>query len=155
MMSERYVLRLIGHQGKVIGHRYALTFQAIGRMAAVVVPQAEMLRLLGETGGNTSAILTPMKEALEARGYDTLMVVPAQTQVVELVREGEASLDEPVHEEAARLQRESARLLVECAQVLMRVRGALEKCSDPEAPAIRSQVDGLAHRVAIAYVSQG
>lgn len=154
---SQYVFRVLGHQGQVISQRYLLSYQAIGNMAAVVIPQAEMLRLFGETGGNTQAVLAPMREALNARGYTTLMVLPAQAQIVELVPTpsgGEPTM-ERLLDDAGKLQLESARLLAECAATLMEVRAYMDRLKDPVATALKSKVELTAHRVATAYVSKG
>lgn len=158
---RRYVVRLIGHGGQLVGHRYVLSYQAIDGIAAVSVPMAEMRRLLAETGGNTVAVLQPMEKALRAWGYDTLMVLPAQTQVVALhevpaYAEGDRPTWEQLFDEARRLEVESAKLLLAAQAVLERVATFLGSAqSSDEVQELRHAVDAVASAVAAAYVAKG
>ena len=156
---RRYVLRLLGHGDRLVSTRYHLSYQAIDRMAAVSIPQAEMRRLFLEYNGNTQALLAPMSEALLARGYDTLMVVPAQTQVVELLEvpsyEGSPTWEQ-VFDDASRLEVESAKLMLEVAHTLERLSVFLRSTlSREEAAAMSPHVEGLAARLAAAYGTKG
>ena len=161
MSARRFVIRVLGYRGQLIGHRYVLSYQAIDRIAAVEVPQAEMLRLFGETAGNTVAVLAPMAEALKSKGYSTLMVLPAQTQVVELIEvAGGGSGDAPgdyaaLFDDAHRLEVESARLLAECTETLVRAVTFLRGSKEPGSQQIVGQLTALAQRTAAAYVSKG
>ena len=160
-MTRRYVIRLIGHDGKLVGQRYTLSYQAIDRLAAVSIPQAEMLRLFSEAGGNTAAILAPMSESLKARGYDTLMVVPAQTRIVELVEivgggTGEAPRDyDRLFDDARQVEVESARLLAEATATLVRVASFLAASKEAGAAELRAEVSLAATRCAVNYVAKG
>jgi hypothetical protein len=161
-VTRRYVVRLIGHDGKLVGQRYTLSYQAIDRLAAVSIPQAEMLRLFSETGGNTAAILAPMSESLKARGYDTLMVVPAQTRIVELSETASGHPDDPQmiqqaawFDEARRVEGESAKLLVECTAMLLRVASFLAASREAGASELRVEVSLAANRAAVNYVTKG
>jgi len=160
-VTRRYLVRLIGHDGKLVGQRYTLSYQAIDKLAAVSIPQAEMLRLFGETGGNTVAVLAPMADSLKARGYDTLMVLPAQTRIVELVEvqnggTGEAPVDyAQAFDDARRIEVESAKLLAECTATLLRVAAFLATSKDGGAAELRAEVALAANRCAANYVSKG
>jgi hypothetical protein len=102
-----------------------------------------------------------MADALKARGYDTLMVLPAQTQVVELVEvngggTGDAPVDyEQLFDEAHALFIRTAQLLAECTETLTRVATFLQGSKEPGAQPIQAAVVGLAARVAAAYVAKG
>ena len=157
--AKRYVIRIIGHGGQLIGHRYVLSYQAIGSVAAVSIPQAEMRRLLAETNGNTVAVLQPMAAALKAKGYETLMVLPAQTGVVDLVEVGGCTGEtnwEALFDNARQLEIESAKLMLAAAATLERVEAFLEQVqSVPGAQELRHEVDAVANAVASAYVMKG
>lgn len=155
---RRYVVRMIGHNGQLIGHRYVLTYQVVDRIAAVTVPQSEALRLFGETGGNTAAVLAPIAEALREKGYDTLMVLPAQSQLVELSEVGTggpiAGYTE-LFDEARRLELESAKLLAECAATLIEVSWLHKPSDGAQSAALAVRLRDLANRCAQAYVRKG
>ncbi len=162
--AHRYVLRLIGHDGRLIANRYTLTYQAIDKMAAVVIPQAEMNRVFTEYGGNTAAMLGPMSEALKARGYETLMVLPAQAAIVELAEvpanETTTFANAPtwgeIFDQARAAELESAKLLLEAADTLKRLTLFLRSTmAREEAAAMLPHVEQLGRRLAEHYVSKG
>ena len=157
--ARRFVLQVIGHAGELLSSRYLIQYQAIDKLAAVSIPQAEMLRIARETNGNTSAVLAPMQEALIKRGYDTLMVLPAQAAIVELKEIpppglGTTCVDE-LFERAKSVELKSAKLLLESMRLLEHVAGALERYKDPDAAMLRSRVDAVLREVAIDYVQKG
>ncbi|MFA4974607.1 MAG: hypothetical protein WC683_18535, partial [bacterium] len=140
-----------------------LTYQAIDKLAAVVIPQAEMNRVFTEYGGNTALMLGPMAEALKARGYETLMVLPAQAAIVELVEvpANEATLGNAptwgeIFDQARAAELESAKLLLEAADTLKRLTLFLRSTmAREEAAAMLPHVEQLGRRLAEHYVSKG
>jgi hypothetical protein len=63
-------------------------FQRIGKLAAVRIPSAELIRLDRESKGNIESVLAPMRKALKREGFDDVFIVPAQTTIVELREAG-------------------------------------------------------------------
>lgn len=128
--GRRYVFRLLGEQGRVVATRYHLTYQEIGRLAALVVPDAVMLRLVRETGGNLAGVLSPLEQALKGQGFTQFMVVPADVRAVELMPVDNAIV-EPVDALYQQLQ--------STAQLL---RDSLDALGD------RPETEVLRHRIA-------
>lgn len=154
-LAKRYVLRCLGHKGHLVSQRYTLQYQAIDKIVAVTVPQGEASRLFGETGGNTVSILAPMADALKAKGYETFMVVPSQTEVVELVEMGKEALSwEDVFQQASEVEKRSGALLAESILTLMRMLEYL-KAKDPGAYGLNSEITNLIAKLSAEYVSKG
>lgn len=107
--GQRYVFKLLGDMGRVVATRYHLSYQEIGRLAALVIPDAVMLRMVRETNGNVAAVLGPIEGALRPHGYTHFMVVPADVRAVEMVPVGAVEA-EPVDALYRQLQ-ETAQVL--------------------------------------------
>jgi len=153
---RRYVLRVIGHGGELVSQRYNLQYQAIGKLAALSVPQAELERLLQDAHGNVSAVLTPMSAALREKGYDTLMVIPAQSAVVELHElpnsppEAPTPTPEQLFERAKELEVRTARLLLQAREMLAEL--ANRPGTDP---ALQASARELCRQMAVDAATKG
>ena len=81
---KRYRLTALGHGERVVTAKRAYRAQCVGKLAAIAVPTAEMMRLWNECNGNLETVLGPMRSALNDAGYSDLFILPAQTAIVEL-----------------------------------------------------------------------
>ena len=152
---KRYEMRLIGHDRRILGVRYVLTMQAIGRVAAVSLPMAEARRLFGETGGATSTVLKPMEEALREQGYDTLMLLPAHTKVVELVEVPATGPDSTAHDAHRAEQHRTTIALRAAAEALAAALQHLTAHPTPGDERVKALVQGALGVVTDEYVSKG
>lgn len=85
-MSDIFArLEAFDANNKLVTCKRIVRFQAIGKIAAMAIPTAEMHRLWVECDGNLDKGLAPIREALRAEGFTSLFVLPAQTMLVKAI----------------------------------------------------------------------
>jgi hypothetical protein len=108
-MKKRYRINVLGSFGRLLTTR-RYYFQAIGKLAALSIPTAELMRMRNECAGDFEKVLGPMRKALLANGYTDIFILPAQTTLVELIPQPDADKGEPQQYEDQREELHRKRL---------------------------------------------
>jgi hypothetical protein len=83
-MTCTYKLTALGERGCVVTVKRRYRVQTGGRLAALLLANAEMQRLWNETGGNPEKVLAPIRTALLEKGFTDVVILPSSTELVEL-----------------------------------------------------------------------